>query len=341
MPQTAPCKRLRPDCAYHFARPKFTFVEVTDMRPRTALASAAYLLMACIAVTLAAQGAPPQTPPPAAPAGAPQAPAGQPPGPGQGRGRGLGTFPAQQRPPGDPEVIKKGSGLYGVYCRACHGTDLRGGDQGGPNLLRSQVVLNDQNGELILPVVQNGRQNPGMPVMPPLNIPEEDVRAIATYIHSVTASARGQGAPPAGPPVELNIVVGDAKAGEAYFASKCSACHKAADMQGIATRVGEPMALQNHWVTGGGRSGRNGGPPTPVTVVVTDATGQKFEGRLVRIDDFIVVLSQADGMSRSFRRDGGVPKVEIRDPRQAHLKLLPTYSDKDIHDVTAYLVTLK
>ncbi|HET7216393.1 MAG TPA: c-type cytochrome [Vicinamibacterales bacterium] len=303
------------------------------------MATAAYLLMACIAVKLAAQAAPPQTPPPA-----PQAPAGQPPGPGQGRGRGLGTFPAQQRPPGDPEVIKKGSGLYGVYCRACHGTDLRGGDQGGPNLLRSQVVLNDQNGEQILPVVQNGRQNPGMPVMPPLPIPEEDVRAIATYIHSVTASARGQGAPPEGPPVELNIVVGDAKAGQAYFNAKCTACHSANDMQGIATRVVEPMALQNFWVGGGGRGGRGGrggGSPTPTTVTVTDASGQKVEGRLVRIDDFMVVLTPADGLTRSFRRNGDVPKVEIKDPRQAHLKLLPTYTDKDIHDVTAYLVTLK
>jgi cytochrome c oxidase cbb3-type subunit 3 len=238
-------------------------------------------------------------------------------------------------------VIKRGNGLYGVYCRACHGTDLRGGDQGGPNLLRSQLVLNDQDGEQILPVVQQGRQNPGMPVMPPLNIPPDDVKAIATYIHSVTASARGQGAPPEGPPVELNIVVGDAKAGQAYFAAKCTTCHTAADMQGIATRVSDPMALQNHWVGGGGGRGRGGAPPTPVTAIVVDASGQKTEGRLIRLDDFSVVVALADGTSRSFRRDGDVPKIEVRDPREAHRKLLPTYADKDIHDVTAYLVTLK
>jgi cytochrome c oxidase cbb3-type subunit 3 len=299
------------------------------MRPRISLAAAASLLLVCIGVRL-----PAQTPVPApAPAGAPQ---GGPPTQG-GRGRGQATFPAQQRPLGDPEVIKKGNGLYGIYCRACHGADLRGGDQGGPNLLRSQLVLNDQDGELILPVVQNGRMNPGMPVMPPLNIPPEDVKAIATYIHSVTASARGQGAPPEGPPIELNIVVGDAKAGQAYFAAQCSSCHSATgDLQGIATRVSSPMQLQNHWV-GGGR----GVSSKPVTVSVTDASGQKVEGRLGRIDDFIVVVVQDDGMSRSFRRDGDVPKIEIRDPREAHRKMLPTYSDKDIHDVTAYLVTLK
>jgi len=300
------------------------------------VAIGAYLLMACIAVKLAAQGPPPpQTGQPGAASQAPAAP------PQTGRGRGQATFPAQQRPPGDPEVIKKGSGLYGVYCRACHGADLRGGDQGGPNLLRSQLVLNDRDGELILPIVQNGRQNPGMPVMPPLNIPEADVKAIAAFIHSVTASARGQGAPPEGPPVELDIVVGDPKAGEAYFAKTCSACHSVKDMQGLATRTGDPMALQNFWVGGGGRGGRGGGSPTSITAAVTDASGQKVEGRLIRIDDFVVVIAQGDGTHRSFRRNGDIPKVEIRDPREAHRKLLPTYTDKDIHDVTAYLVTLK
>ena len=301
------------------------------------MATAAYLLLACITIKVGAQGSP-QTPPPAAPAAGTTQPPANPP---QGRGRGMGTFPAQQRPPGDPEEIKKGRGLYTVYCRACHGNDLRGGDQGGPNLLRSQLVLNDQNGELILPVVQNGRMNPGMPVMPPLNIPEADVRAIATFIHSVAASARGQGAPPAGDPVELNILVGDANAGRAYFASKCTACHTEKDMQGIATRVGEPVDLQNYWVAGGGRGGRGGGAASPVTVIVTEASGQNVEGRLIRLDDFMVVLVQADGTPRSFRRDGDVPKIEVRDPREAHRKLLPTYTDKDIHDVTAYLVTLK
>jgi cytochrome c oxidase cbb3-type subunit 3 len=313
------------------------------MRPKTLLTPAAFLLLASLAVRLGAQGAPPQTPP-GAPAGAAGrgAPQGAGAPPQGGRGRGQATFPAQQRPPGDPEAIKRGNGLYGVNCRACHGTDLRGGDQGGPNLLRSQLVLNDQDGELILPVVQQGRQNPGMPVMPPLPIPPDDVKAIAAYIHSVIATARGQGAPPEGPPVELNIVVGDAKAGQTYFAATCASCHSAADMQGIATRVSDPMALQNYWVGGGGgRGGRGGGAPPVVTAIVTDASGQNTEGRLIRLDDFSVVVAQADGMSRSFRRDGDVPKIEVRDPREAHRKLLPTYTDKDIHNVTAYLVTLK
>lgn len=294
--------------------------------------SASLLATACIAVRLAAQGPPPNPPGAQGPGAPPQGPGGQ-------------IFPAQQRPPGDPEVIKKGKGHYDIYCRACHGADLRGGDQGGPNLLRSQIVLNDQDGESIMPVIQDGRMNPGMPIMPPMSMPADEGKAIATYVRSVLATASRQGGPPPGEPIQLNIVVGDPKAGQAYFAAKCSTCHSAAAMQGIATRVSDPMQLQNHWVGGGGAFGRGGrgagAAPTPVSVTVTDPSGQKVEGRLGRIDDFIVVVIQADGSSRSFRRDGDVPRVDVKDPRDAHRSLLPTYSDKDIHDVTAFLVTLK
>jgi cytochrome c oxidase cbb3-type subunit III len=321
------------------------------MRSNFSLAAAAAAFLISVGVRVTAQGPPAQ--PPAQPPTA--APAAQPPAttqpPGGGRGRSA-TFPAQQRVAGDPAVIQRGKTLYEINCRLCHGADLRGGDMGGINLLRSQLVLNDKAGELILPVVQNGRQNPGMPVMPPFPLAPDDVKAIAEYIHSVLATARPQGAPPAGEEVALNIVVGDAQAGAAYFASKCASCHSASgDLQGIATRVPEPMQLQNLWVAGfagGGRGGRGAPPVTAesparrqVTVAVTTAGGQRVEGRLDRIDDFLVTLTPADGMQRTFRRTGDEPKVEITDPLDGHKKLLVQYTDKDVHDVTAYLVTLK
>jgi hypothetical protein len=96
---------------------------------------------------------------------------------------------------------------------------------------------------------------------------------------------------------------------------------------------------------GGGRGGRGGGGEglnvPPVTVTVTMPSGQKLQGRLERIDDFLVTLVDADGLSHTIRRDGDSPKVEIHDPLEPHKKLLGTYTDKDIHDLTAYLVTLK
>jgi cytochrome c oxidase cbb3-type subunit 3 len=315
------------------------------MQFKNALAAAAIVGATIIGAHVAAQGTPqaPQTAAPQAPprAGTPPAPAGR----GQGRGRGEATFPAQQRQPGDPAVIDRGKAVYTVNCSACHGMDLRGGVTGGPNLLRSPVVLNDQAGELIQPIVRGSRADKGMPA---LAISDDDIKAVAEYIHSVLSSARNQGAPPESDTPPPNALVGDAAAGQKYFAAKCSSCHSpSGDLQGIGTRLPEAKMLQNHWLTGaaGGRGGRGRGastsPPKPITAVVTLPSGEKVEGALVRIDDFLVTLRQPDGTVRSVRRDGNVPKVDITDPLQAHRALLAEYSDKDMHDVTAYLATLK
>lgn len=292
---------------------------------------------------------------PTAPAGrggavqGPAAPGGGGGGRGGGgqRGRGPATFPAQQRAPGDPALIAKGRNIYSVSCSACHGADLRGGQLGGPNLLRSPLVLNDQDGELIQPVIQNGR--PGT-LMVPLPLSADDVKAVAAYLHDVQASGGSQGRPPEGPPVELNVLVGDARAGAVFFTQRCASCHSpTGDLQGIGTRLPDAKALQNAWIVGsggrggrggGGRGGRGGGGTT-VTAAVTPARGQKVEGRLVRLDDFLVTLELADGTTRSFRREGDEPRVEIRDPLEGHWALLSVYTDKNMHDVTAYLVTLK
>lgn len=252
----------------------------------------------------------------------------------------LATFPAQQRPPGDPVLIARGKTLYSISCQGCHGADLRGGDLGGPNLLRSQVVLSDQDGELILPIIQGARQANGMPA---IGMTAADVKATATYIHSVVATAKGQGAPPDIGIAPTTILVGDAAAGQQYFAEKCSSCHSVTgDLQGIATRFPDAKLLQNRWVAGGsgGRGAANSERRT-VTVKVTKPTSEVLEGKLVRIDDFLVTLANPDGSLTTIRRDGDTPKVEVTDPMQAHRDLLAVYTDKNMHDVTAYLVTLK
>ena len=263
--------------------------------------------------------------------------------PGPTTGPPQPRFPAQLRPPGDPERVARGKRVYEISCRACHGADLRGGDMGGPNLLRSDVMLNDDQGERLLPILQGAR-----PRMPPVDLPPDDVTAVATYVHSVLAQGRAQGAPPAAPPVPVDIVVGDAAEGQQYFAARCSACHSATgDLQGIAARVPGPVELQNLWVAGGRQEPRDpNGPLTrrDVMVVVsppTGAPGVSIEGRLERIDDFSVSLVTVDGLRRTIRRNGDVPKIEIRDPLATHKQLLLAYTDRDIHNVTAYLVTLK
>ena len=217
-----------------------------------------------------------------------------------------------------------------MHCTFCHGSDARGGE-GGPNLLRSELVLNDQKGELIGTIVHNGRGE-----MPKIDLNDAQIADVAAFIHSFKVG--GYDVSRMVPP---SIVVGDPKAGEAYFRTTCASCHSVTgDLKGIAARFAEPKQLQQYWLMpgGGGRGGRGGGKPT--TVTVTTAQG-KIEGRLARIDDFIITLVDADGTQRTIRRDGDTPKVEIHDPLQPHKDLLPKYTDNDIHNLTAYLVTVK
>ena len=311
------------------------------------------LLLWTLALTHAQQPPAPagaQTPPQTPPAQAPPAQAPQQPPAGGGRqggGRGTqpGTFPAQQRPPGDPALIDRGRGIYSATCTACHGADLRGGQLGGPNLLRSLVILNDQAGELILPIVRGSRAERGMP---PLPLSDDDVRAVAEYIHNVLSTSGRQGMPPPTEAPPPNIVIGNATAGQTYFTAKCASCHSpTGDLQGLAARVPDPKTLQTLWVSGGAVAGRGRGAAAggrvrkPVTVTVTEPSGQKVSGNLVRIDHFIVTLALEDGTLRSFRRNGSTPKVEIQDPLAGHKALLSVLTEKDIHDTTAYLVTLK
>ena len=181
--------------------------------------------------------------------------------------------------------------------------------------------------------------------MPPVDLAADDGVAVAVYVHSVLAQGRAQGAPPAAAPPPLNILVGDRDRGQAYFDAKCSTCHSTTgDLQGIASRVSDAVELQNLWV-GGGRQ-EVSDPTSPpsrrdVMVVISPATGPRIEGRLERIDDFTVAVILADGRRQTVRRVGDLPKVEVHDPLAAHKQLLQTYTDRDIHDVTAYLVTIK
>ncbi len=295
------------------------------MRVKQAWMAGAFAALALVTVVSAAGSN--QTPPPAQ--GPPRA-----------------NFPQQQRPPADPAVIARGRALYGVRCTACHGPDLRGGDQGGPNLLRSLVILDDQNGEDIIPLIRDGRRG-AIGAMPAFALPENDLLALVEFLHSVMGQAGRQGRPPESEtPVELNVLVGDASAGQVYFERACSRCHSATrSLQGIASRVPDARALQNLWVSGGssGRGGGRGGDAgaSRAMVTVTVPGSAPVVGRLLRIDDFVVTLVQDDGARRTFSRQGAVPKVEVNDPLEPHRRLVLELTDRDMHNVTAYLATLK
>jgi mono/diheme cytochrome c family protein len=260
----------------------------------------------------------------------------QPPATG-GRGRiggaGIGAYPV--RAPGDPATIERGRAIYSANCAFCHGADARGGD-GGPSLLRSSVVLDDQNGELIGPVVQNGRADRGMPKF---GMNGDQIADIATFLHTF----RINGYDPSRQRPET-IVVGDARAGEKYFNETCGSCHSiTGDLRGIAAKVTDPRTLQQGWLMPGSTAGRGGPAPAkarPPRALVTLANGQTIEGDLERADDFVVALRLADGSRRTIPVSDRV-KVQVKDPLQPHRDLLRKYRDADIHNVTAYLMTLK
>jgi cytochrome c oxidase cbb3-type subunit III len=234
----------------------------------------------------------------------------------------------------DPAAVERGAKAYAAHCAGCHGNSGRG-NPGAPDLIRSIVVLTDEKGILISPVLRNGRPDQGMPKP---NLTEPQIADLVAWLHVQTYSAGHRNT------YEFqDVVTGNAKAGEAYFngAGGCNQCHSpAGDLKGIAGRF-DSMSLQQRWL--GPRSGR-GAPVTPrnaMTVKVTLSSGETVSGRLDRVDDFSVSLRDASGKYYSYFRDGDVPKVEITDPLRVHVELLPKYTDTDIHNVTAYLVTLK
>jgi len=240
-----------------------------------------------------------------------------------------------ERPPADPASVERGRALYGVNCAFCHGADTRGGD-GGPSLLRSGIVLDDQRGELIAPVVKEGRTDRGMPTFA---LTAEQIADVAAFIH--TFKAAGYDESRQKPP---SILTGDAVAGKTYFDARCAACHSAAgDLRGIAGKITDERLLQQTFLmpgTGGrGAAALVSVPPT--TATVTLPSGERVEGRVERLDDFTIALVTADGQHRSFTAEGNAPRVEIHEPLQGHRDLLRVYTDHDIHNVTAYLWTLK
>ncbi len=234
----------------------------------------------------------------------------------------------------DPATLARGKATFTAKCGFCHGSNARGGES-GPDLLRSELVRDDDDGNLIGQVVRNGRPAGGMPKF---EISETDLADIVAFLHEGVRAEAERGTYKV-----LNIVTGDPKAGEAYFngAGKCSTCHSVTgDLRGIGAKY-DPVALQGKLLMpAGGRTGQRRAN-APVTVTVTLPSGKSFEGIMERIDDFNVALTDANGDYHSFSRNGAIPKVVLHDPLKQHYDMLSKYTDAEIHNLTAYLVTLK
>ena len=192
---------------------------------------------------------------------------------------------------------------------------------GAPDLIRSILVLDDEKGILIAPVLRNGRPEQGMPTS---NLTEAQIADIVAWLHVQTYAA-GHRATYA----FQDVLTGDPKTRRGLFqsAGTCHTCHSpTGDLKGIGSRY-DAFTLQARWLNPrGGRGGRGGGAAastrSAITVTVTPASGPPVSGTLDRVDDFNVSLRDASGDYHSFTRDGATPKVEIHDPLKAHSELL-------------------
>ena len=251
----------------------------------------------------------------------------------------------QPAPAQNPPAEARGRQAFGVQCAPCHGPEGRGGLEGSTDLTRSPILLANDAGRQLTDFLKAGRPERRMPAF---SLSDAEVADLYAFIRSVAPPpGRGGGG---GRAVITAVVVGDAKAGEAHFngAGGCKACHSpTGDFKGIGTRL-TAAAIQGRLVLPRGNGGYPpsfNSPPDPRdaarTVAVTQPSGETISGTLMWITDFSVTLRDASGTRRTFARDGDAPKVEVKDPLQWHLDHLRTLTDKDMHDLTAYLVTLK
>jgi mono/diheme cytochrome c family protein len=294
---------------------------------------------AMLVITLSAQT--PQAPPPPAGRGGRGGGAGQGvPPPSRGGGGGGGTAGPADKPLVDFAAAERGKEVWIADCISCHGAQARGTDS-GPNLLRSVLMLHDRYGNAIGPFLKKG--HPMQSGKPASSLTDAQVTDLAHFLRKqLNDSLRGS-------PVFTvqDIRTGDAKAGAEYFngAGKCTTCHSpTGDLAGLAARYETVDIQQRMLFPGGGRGGRGrrgGAPPaSAVRVTVTPQSQPPVTGVLVFMDDFVVSLQDSTGAHRSFKRSASL-KVERTDPLAAHHQLLDTITDKNIHDLVAYLETLK
>ncbi len=232
-----------------------------------------------------------------------------------------------QRARADSTNITAGKTQFQQTCGFCHGPDGRGAS--GPDLIRSALVSHDMNGNLIGQVVRNGRPEKGMPAF---QLSDAEINNIAQFLHSQAKIAASVSQRiPSEYPLE-KLMVGSAEQGKAFFdgPGNCRSCHSpTGDLAHVASKY-KPFDLQTRIVYPSGLH---------PSVAVRTSSGQTFTGEETYADEFLISLRDKNGWVYTWKRDS--VQLEIRDPLAAHEKLLKIYTDKNVHDLFAYLETFK
>jgi cytochrome c oxidase cbb3-type subunit 3 len=239
----------------------------------------------------------------------------------------VANSPARQKQSdtADP-AIESGHKQFEQSCGFCHGPDATGAR--GPDLVRSPLVAHDVKGDLIGDVIRHGRPDKGMPAMP---LTDAQVSDIAAFLHARAAAALSSNGVPSEYPVE-KLLTGNADSGKIFFngAGGCNKCHSpTGDLDKVATKY-PPIDLEAHMLYPEGHH---------TTVVVTLPSGEQIKGPLEHVDEFMVSLRDGSGGYRSFSREQ--VKVELQDALAAHRELLGKLTQADVHNLFAYLETLK
>src|SRR5579864_3953529 len=225
------------------------------------------------------------------------------------------------------DLVQKGKALFRQDCSFCHGCDATGGES-GPDLTRSRLVTADVDGNNIGPVVRNGRPDKGMPRF---DRSDDQIASLVAFIHTQQNNASTKKGGRKGVDVS-DLQTGNVEAGKQFFngAGGCATCHSpTGDLSGIASRhqgleLEERMLYPKH---------------AKSRVTVTLSSGQMIAGTLEYLDEFTVGLIDSAGSYRSWRARDVQYKVDA--PANAHVELFSKYTDDDVHNLMAYLQTLR
>jgi mono/diheme cytochrome c family protein len=224
-------------------------------------------------------------------------------------------------------LAEAGGALFHQNCAFCHGRDTMGGET-GPDLTRSKLVQADVAGDKISEVVRDGRPEKKMPAF---NFSSQELLSLAAFIHSQATKAASMKGGRRGVDAS-DLQTGNVAMGKQYFngAGACAKCHSpTGDLAGIATRY-EGLQLEERMLYPRGAKSH---------VTVTLPSGQKLTGTVAYLDEFVIGMRDTDGTYRSWP----VSRVKyvVDSPVNAHVDLFSKYTDADIHNLMAYLQTLR
>jgi mono/diheme cytochrome c family protein len=233
---------------------------------------------------------------------------------------GLGAEP-------DKAAAARGAPLFEQTCAFCHGPQGRGAT--GSSLLTSDVVLGDDHGEHLVPFLKKGLPEKGMPAFATMS--DGELKDISEFVHLQVEEVANRGTYRV-----LNILVGSSTLGQNYVAAHCMSCHTTKTFAHIGSRFRSPEQLQRGWiwpVSSGDRSLAN-------TASVKMPDGGEISGLVTQVSDFRITVVDGAGKANLIDRRPGV-EVRMKDPLAAHQEMIMTLTNADMHNVTAYLDTLK